>query len=62
MSNSRSMGSLLPEQTPYGVKTIRHIRKATRVVGGKPAPSERLAKKIDTTYEYFLKEVDPLIG
>lgn len=40
----------------YGVRTLRQLRKNNQ------EPSERLKKKIDTTYSYFLAEVDPVIG
>ena len=40
----------------YGVRTLRQLRKNNQ------EPSERLKKKIDTTYSYFLEEVDPVIG
>lgn len=38
---------------PYGMKAVRQIRKV---------PSERLKKKINDTYEYFLEKVDPVVG
>ncbi len=40
----------------YGVRTLRQLRRNNQ------EPSERLRRKIDTTYSYFLEEVDPVIG
>ena len=42
----------------YGMRTLRSLRN--NAVSSKP--SERLQKKIDSTYNYFLEEVDPVIG
>ena len=61
MESSQSVVALPSSEAVYGVKAIRQMKAATRVVG-KPKPSERLVKKADNTYDYFLKEVDPLIG
>lgn len=58
---SSSSNSMLSQSSVAGIRGIRQIKTVTKNVG-KPKPSERLAKKVDTTYEYFLKEVDPLIG
>ena len=38
---------------PYGMKAVRQIKKV---------PSQRLKKKINDTYEYFLEKVDPVVG
>ena len=48
----------LPGKTggAYGVRTLRQLRRNNQ------EPSERLRRKIDTTYSYFLEEVDPVIG
>jgi hypothetical protein len=40
----------------YGVRTLRQLRRTNT------EPSERLRQKIDTTYSYFLEEVDPVVG
>lgn len=40
----------------YGLRTLRSLRR------NQHEPSKRLARKIDTTYKYFLEEVDPVIG
>jgi len=54
---SSSTGNLLdnaPKEGAYGVRTLRSLRNSN--------PSGRLQKKIDLTYNYFLEEVDPIIG
>ena len=61
MESSQSSVAPPPSDAVYGIKAVRQMKAATRVVG-KPKPSERLVKKADNTYDYFLKEVDPLIG
>ena len=43
---------------PYGLKAIREIR----ATNDKKKPSERLAKKINDTHNYFHEVVDPIIG
>jgi ADP-ribosylation factor-like protein 13B len=48
--------SILPDAPgAYGIRTLRSLRQSQ-------VPSERLKKKIDTTYNYFLDTVDPVIG
>lgn len=61
METSQSAVSLPQAEPAYGIKAIRQMKSASRIVG-KPKPSERLVKKADNAYDYFLKEVDPLIG
>lgn len=54
---SSSTGNLLdnaPKEGAYGMRTLRSLRNSK--------PSGRLQKKIDLTYNYFLEEVDPIIG
>jgi len=44
-----------PGAPSVGIRTLRSLRQG-------PEPTERLQKKIDTTYDYFLQEVDSVIG
>ena len=58
--STQSTGDLLRPESgsassgAYGVRTLRSLRNSK--------PSGRLQKKIDVTYNYFLEEVDPIIG
>jgi small GTP-binding protein len=47
----------------YGIRSIQKLRHgiANSVIVNKQ-PTAELVTKLDETYEYFLKEVDPLIG
>lgn len=56
--SSASSSDLMPTSDvgggAYGMRTLRSLRNAK--------PSGRLQKKMDVTYNYFLEEVDPVIG
>ena len=52
------MSSNVPS-VPYGVKTIKQLRKSTR---SKVGPSPALASVKSTLSEYFLQKVDPLMA
>jgi small GTP-binding protein len=52
----------IPEIPPvqYGIRSVRNMRfqSKKKIV----PPSTRLVQKVDVTYNYFLKEVDPIIS
>eukprot|EP00605_Chrysophyceae_sp_TOSAG23-4_P000703 GSChrysophyteH1.ASY1.ANO1.787.1 assembled CDS len=54
-SQSQPILSDVPGAPSVGIRTLRSLRQSQQ-------PSERLKKKIDTTYNYFLQEVDPVIS
>ena len=43
------------DNTPVGIRALRQMRENRK-------PSERLTRKINQTYNYFLEHVDPIIG
>ena len=53
--HSQSQQILPDAPGAYGIRTLRSLRQSAQ-------PSERLKIKIDTTYNYFLDTVDPVVG
>ena len=54
-SQSQSLLPDAPGSVSVGIRTLRSLRQGQ-------TPTVRLQKKIDTTYNYFLERVDPIIG
>lgn len=49
-------------QAAYGVRTVRQLRRYGAKEVNKQRPNIKRQQAIENTYEYFLREVDPLIG
>ena len=51
----------MDRSVPYGVKAIRHLKKS-HVKNASVRPCLKREQVIEKTYDYFLREVDPVIG
>lgn len=47
---------------PYGVRAIRHLKKSSSNNMTTVRPTLKRQQVIEKTYDYFLREVDPIIG
>mmetsp|Transcript_9123 Transcript_9123/g.13736 ORF Transcript_9123/g.13736 Transcript_9123/m.13736 type:complete len:517 (+) Transcript_9123:96-1646(+) len=56
------MSTVLDRPAPYGVRAIRHLKKTSSSTRVTPRPCMKRQHAINKAYDYFLKEVDPIVG